>query len=318
MSVVPIVEATDLRVDYGTVTAVDNLSLTIEPGQILGLVGPNGAGKTSTIRVLATLLEPTHGEVRICGHDIFESPAEARRRIGYMPDLAPVNPDLRVGEFLELYDRAYGMPDRTRRARMDEALQSVGLEANREAKAKNLSRGMTQRLVLAKTLLHEPKFLLLDEPASGMDPLARRDLRDILRAQAALGRSVLISSHILTELADMCTHIAIMHRGRLRASGPVDAIADAFSRSAARPVCVQLMEDAAGLENWLAGREEVHAVQRRERSVRFTCDGDEAACADLLRAIVSAGFAVVGFQVERASLENILTELHAENPEAGL
>ena len=310
MSESSIVEATDLRVDYGDLTAVDGFSLRLEPGQIFGLVGPNGAGKTSAINVLATLLDPTYGEVRICGHDIFEEPAAARRCIGYMPDLAPVNPDLQVGEFLELYDRAYGLPDKERAFRLERALKAVGLEEKRRMMAKNLSRGMTQRLVLAKTLLHEPEFLVLDEPASGMDPLARRDLRDILKAQAAEGRAVLVSSHILTELADMCTHVAIMHRGKLRAVGSVDEITRSYAQAATRAIRIETVETAAPLADWLTGREGISDVGAKEDRLRFVYAGDEAAAARLLREIVTAGFEISGFQSERVSLEDVLTDLH--------
>ncbi|MFP4540256.1 MAG: ATP-binding cassette domain-containing protein [Opitutales bacterium] len=312
----PILEARDLRVDYGALTAVHGLSLRLEAGQIMGLVGPNGAGKTSTIRVLATLLDPTHGDVRVCGHDIFEAPAAARACIGYMPDLAPVNPDLRVGEFLEVYDRAYGMPDRDRAFRLDRALRAVGLEASRKGRARELSRGMTQRLVLAKTLLHEPDFLLLDEPASGMDPIARRDLRDILKAQSAEGRAVLVSSHILSELADMCTHVAIMHKGHLRACGSVEEISRSFRQAAARPVRVRLAGEAAPLARWLESQPAVAALAHEGERLRFDFTGEEADAAALLRAIVQAGFLVCGFEVQRPSLEDILAELHAEPGEA--
>jgi ABC-2 type transport system ATP-binding protein len=314
----PLLEAHDLRVDYGDLTAVDGVSLTLEPGQVLGLVGPNGAGKTSTIRVLTTLMDPTYGSVRIGGHDIFEEPAKARRLIGFMPDLAPVNPDLRVGEFIELYDRAYGLEPRDRAFRVRRALREVGLEEKRETRASDLSRGMTQRLVLAKTLLHEPPVLILDEPASGMDPLARRDLRDLLKAQAAEGRAVLVSSHILTELADMCTHVAVMHRGRLRAIGSVDEIARRFSAGAVCPVKLRTLGDPGAARAWLEGREGVSELVVKEQRLRFLLAGDETAAAGLLAAMVAEGFALVGFEVERASLEDVLTELHRdEDPSDG-
>lgn len=305
-----LLEATDLRVDYGDLTAVDGVSLRLEAGQVFGLVGPNGAGKTSTIRVLTTLMEPTYGSVRICGFDIFEEPAKARQMIGYMPDLAPVNTDLRVDEFLELYDRAYGLPEKDRVFRLDRALREVGLEEKRRTYARDLSRGLTQRLVLAKTLLHEPSVLILDEPASGMDPLARRDLRDLLKAQANEGRAVLVSSHILTELADLCTHVAVMHRGKVRAVGSVDEIAHRFSTSALCPVKLSVLGDPGPLRGWLEARPGVTELVGKASRLRFLHEGDEAAAADLLQAIVGAGFRLTGFELEKASLEDVLTELH--------
>jgi ABC-2 type transport system ATP-binding protein len=172
----PALTIRNLRVDYGTLTAVHDLSLTLMPGEIFGLVGPNGAGKTSTIRVLATLLEPTYGEVNVAGFDLFESPDEVHRLLGYMPDLAPVIPELKVWEFLDLYAHSHGLTGRAKRERVDACLERVGLGDKRNVYGRGLSRGMMQRVVLAKTLLHDPRILLLDEPASGMDPIARRDM----------------------------------------------------------------------------------------------------------------------------------------------
>jgi len=317
MADTPLLEASDLRVDYGDLTAVDGVSLKLEPGQVLGLVGPNGAGKTSTIRVLTTLLEPTYGAVRIGGHDIFEEPAKARRLIGFMPDLAPVNPDLRCDEFVELYDRAYGLPDADRAFRVSRALREVGLEDKRRTMARDLSRGMTQRLVLAKTLLHEPPVLILDEPASGMDPLARRDLRDLLKAQANEGRAVLVSSHILTELADMCTHVAVMHRGKLRAMGSVDEIAQRFSSASMRPIKLTVLRDPAPVCEWLGSQPGVSEVVARERRIRFLFEGEETAASALLGALMTAGHPLIGFELERASLEDVLTELHRDGDDHG-
>ena len=196
------VDIRSLRVDYGDFVAVDDLTLAVPPGEILGIVGPNGAGKTSTFRVLATLMEPTHGDVFFDGVDIAEDPRQARRLMGYMPDLAPVPSDLKVWEFLDFYAAAYGLRDaHERRQRADRCLETVGLSNLRNNGCRELSRGQTQRVVLAKTLLHEPRVLILDEPASGLDPLARRDLRTALQSLAATGATILISSHILSELS---------------------------------------------------------------------------------------------------------------------
>jgi ABC-2 type transport system ATP-binding protein len=186
------VDIRSLRVDYGDFVAVDNLTLAVPQGEILGIVGPNGAGKTSTFRVLATLMEPTHGDVFFDGVDIAEDPRQARRLMGYMPDLAPVPSDLKVWEFLDFYAAAYGLRDgHERRQRADRCLESVGLSNLRNNGCRELSRGQTQRVVLAKTLLHEPRVLILDEPASGLDPLARRDLRTALQSLAATGATIL-------------------------------------------------------------------------------------------------------------------------------
>ena len=209
----PVTEAikmVDLRVDYGDFAAVDSLSLSVPFGEVFGLVGPNGAGKTSSFKVLATLMEPTFGEVFLCGIDIALQPEKARRVLGYMPDLAPVPSDLKCWEFLDLYAAAHGLEEQERHDRITECLQKVDLEDKRQAICSTLSRGMKQRLVLAKTLLHRPKVMLLDEPASGMDPVSRVALRRILKELAAEGTTVIVSSHILSELSDMCTSIGFM------------------------------------------------------------------------------------------------------------
>jgi ABC-2 type transport system ATP-binding protein len=194
----PAIDIRSLRVDYGDFVAVDDLTLTVPPGEVFGLVGPNGAGKTSTFRVLTTLMEPTYGEVILDGVDVLEDLESARRIIGYMPDLAPVPSDLKVWEFLEFHAAAYGLGARAqRRERVAECLEEVALTDQRHKWCKELSRGQTQRVVLAKTLLHRPRVLILDEPASGLDPLARRDLRKALRKLADAGATVFVSSHIL-------------------------------------------------------------------------------------------------------------------------
>ncbi len=316
MSCSVILSIENLRVDYGDLTAVDDVGLEVEAGQIFGLVGPNGAGKTSCIRVVATLLEPTHGRVLVNGYDVLETPAEARQHIGYMPDLAPVNPDLRVEEFLELYDRSYGLPASGRNQRVEEAIHSVGLSGKKGTLAKHLSRGLTQRLVLAKTLLHQPSLLLLDEPASGMDPIARRELRSILRAQAEAGRAVLISSHILSELADMCTHVAMMCEGRLQVAGAVDKITRLKGRSV-RVILVEVTDTPAHLAAWLEDYDGVSSVVATEHGARFQFQGDDAATAGLLTALTARGFPVIRFEPERNSLEDVLTSLSGHNPKGG-
>jgi ABC-2 type transport system ATP-binding protein len=205
------ISISELRVDYEDLTAVDGLNLDMGPGEIYGLVGPNGAGKTSTFNVLATLLEPTYGEVRLCGIDIREHPEEARQHFGHMPDLAPIPTDLRVWEFLDLFAGAYGIPGPDRKKRIEECLELVSLKDKAKAYCKTLSRGMIQRVVFAKVLLHRPRILLLDEPASGMDPPSRVALRKVLLHLAREGVTTLISSHILTELTGFCTKIGIFH-----------------------------------------------------------------------------------------------------------
>lgn len=312
-----ILSVENLRVDYGDLTAVDDLGFEVESGQIFGLVGPNGAGKTSCIRVIATLLEATYGQVKVCGHDVLENPVEARAQIGYIPDLAPVNPDLRIEEFLEFFDRSYGLPAKGRTERIAEAIEAVGLQAKRGTLAKHLSRGLTQRLVLAKTLLHKPNLLLLDEPASGMDPLARRELRDILRVQARAGRAILISSHILSELEDMCTHVGVMRDGRLKAIGSVDSIGRAANQTV-RTILVEVLGDPMALADWLHSHPGVEDIQVQERRVTCSLSGGDVATVALLAGMIERKVPVLRFEPGRQRLEDLLTSLSGKEEEPAL
>ena len=218
------IEVRHLRQEYDKTVALENLHLDIPEGEVYGLIGPNGAGKTTLIRILATLLEPTYGEVRIGGVDCLADPLRVHPLIGYMSDFFSLYENMLVWEYLDHFARCYGIARRRRDKLVDEVLQLVSLEVRRDAEIKTLSRGMRQRLCFAKTLIHEPRVLLLDEPASGLDPAGRLEFRELLKQLHAMGRTVLISSHILTEMADFCTSIGIMEEGRLLASGRVEEI----------------------------------------------------------------------------------------------
>lgn len=215
----------DLRVDYENVVAVRDLNLDVHRGEIFGLIGPNGAGKSSTIRVLATLQQPTYGEVRVGGIDVLDDPRSVHRLLGYMPDMPPVYSDLRCWEYLDLFAAAYFIDRRHRRARVEECLKLAGLESKRQAMAGTLSRGMKQRLTFAKTLLADPQVLLLDEPASWLDPIARIEMREVIKDLAERGRTILISSHILAELSEFCHSVGIMEKGVMVECGRIEEIA---------------------------------------------------------------------------------------------
>lgn len=306
-------EVSDLRVDYGDFVAVDGLSLRIPRGEVVGLVGPNGAGKTSTFKVLATLMEPTYGEVSLCGLDVLENTAQVRRILGYMPDLAPVPSDLKLGEFLEFHADTHALGNRTqRRALADECLAKVNLTDKREAWCGKLSRGQTQRLVLAKTLLHEPQVMILDEPASGLDPLSRREMRLTLQALAREGVTVLVSSHILSELAEMCGSIIVMNQGKLLASGTAEEVRSELG-SDCRKITMNLVGDSGEVEAWLEVREEVGDVRREGSRVEFDFVGDTEAQVALLREAVEAGFAIRTLEEKRVSFEEILVEVAQGN-----
>ena len=277
------IEVRHLRKQYDGKVAIANLNLSIPAGEVNGLIGPNGAGKTTLIRNLATLLEPTYGEVTIAGIDVCRSPLEVHPLIGYMSDFFSLYDDMLVWEYLDHFAGCYRIERARRKQLIDDVLELVSLEVRRDGKIKALSRGMRQRLCFAKTLLHQPQVLLLDEPASGLDPAGRIEFREILKKLHEMGRTVLISSHILTEMADFCTSIGIVEQGELLASGRVEDILQQLqsrmrlvievaggqsSRLAALLEQDELVE-AIELDNgqvtcaWKSGREELPALHRR-------------------------------------------------------
>jgi ABC-2 type transport system ATP-binding protein len=313
METTPAIDIRSLRVDYGNFVAVDDLTLTVPPGEVFGLVGPNGAGKTSTFRVLTTLMEPTYGEVILSGVDVLEDIETARRIVGYMPDLAPVPSDLKVWEFLDFHASAYGLGSRKQRQeRVAECLAEVDLTNQRESWCRELSRGQTQRVVLAKTLLHRPSVLILDEPASGLDPLARRDLRQALRKLAATGATVFVSSHILSELAEMCTSLCVMNRGKLLASGSVEQVREQLGNND-RTLTVTLLERHEQAAEWLASQASVHDLRVSGRQVVFGFTGSDDGQADLMEGLIRLGFRVRAFEEKRSSFEDILVEVAESN-----
>src|SRR5215475_3446842 len=216
------IECRDLTKKYGELYAVDRLSVKLEPGDVYGFIGPNGSGKTTTMRMLATLLNPSWGEATVCGFSIYTGSKEIRRSIGYMPDFFGVYDDMKVTEYLEFFAAAYRIQGPERRRKVDQVLDLVDLGYKRDALVTSLSRGMTQRLGLARVLLHEPQVLLLDEPASGLDPRARIEMRGLLKELRSMGKTILVSSHILPELADICNKIGIIEKGKLEFDGTVD------------------------------------------------------------------------------------------------
>ena len=303
------IDIRSLRVDYGDFVAVNDLSLSVPTGEVFGLVGPNGAGKTSTFRVLATLMEPTYGEVWLDGIDIIDDIEGARRVVGYMPDLAPVPSDLKVWEFLDFHAAAYGIGNRARRRdRVAECLREVDLEAQRNRWCGELSRGQTQRVVLAKTMLHRPRVLILDEPASGLDPLARRDLRIALRKIANDGATVIVSSHILGELAEMCSSLCVMNRGQLLASGSVDEVRRQLGNTN-RTIHVRFVDDPQSAAAWLTAQVGVREMRVDVTGIGFHFDGDDHAQASLVSGLVAQGFRIRSFEEKRSSLEDLLVEV---------
>ena len=235
----------DLSVWYGRTLAVHHLSMHVPPGSIYGMVGPSGAGKSTTMRVLATIQQPDAGTVLIDGIDIRVNPAAVRGSIGYLPDFSGLYEGLTVSEYLDFYGAIYGVPARRRRSMTDELLELIGLTDQRSSQVKTLSRGMRQKLGLARCLVHDPGILLLDEPASGMDPASRLDLRDIVRELARLGKTIVISSHLLSELSEICSHLGIMRAGELIAEGSVGEIMRAVAPDTLVRIQLLRPDDAA-------------------------------------------------------------------------
>lgn len=311
---IPAIDVRSLRVDYGNFVAVDDLSLQVPHGEVFGLVGPNGAGKTSTFRVMTTLMEPTYGSVVFDGVDVFEDLEFARRIIGYMPDLAPVPGDLKVFEFLEFHAAAYGLGSRSqRRERVAECLDEVAITSERNKWCKQLSRGQTQRVVLAKTLLHRPKVIILDEPASGLDPLARRDLRHTLRRLASQGTTIVVSSHILSELAEMCTSLCLMNRGRMLASGTVDQVRRQFGDKQQRQLTASLLNLHDQAIQWLSSHPAVFEPKRFGPQVVFDFSGSLEEQADIIEALIRQGIRIRSIEEKRSSIEDILVEVAETN-----
>src|SRR3954453_22777858 len=259
MSNEAIVETRNLTKRYGSFTALSDLNLKIEKGSIHGFIGPNGAGKTTTMRILSTLLEPSGGQAWVSGYAVTEHPYDVRRRIGYMPDFFGVYDNMKVWEYLDFFAAAYHVPTSKRPGLIDDLLALVDLTVKRDSFVEDLSRGMKQRLCLARTLVHEPDLLILDEPASGLDPRARIELRELLKELRNLGKTILVSSHILSELTEMCTHVAIIERGRLLVNGGIGEILQAMQP--AREIYVRVLRGAPRALAMLNGIQGVLGVQ---------------------------------------------------------
>ena len=305
------VETRGLTRQYGKLTAVHDLNLRIPKGALYGLIGPNGAGKTTTLRMLAGLLEPTSGEIIINGRQIQQN--MLRAQIGYMPDFFGVYEDLLVWEYLDFFARCYDLPAKRRKAIVDELLELVDLAEKRDAYVNTLSRGMRQRLCLAHAMVHDPQVLLLDEPASGLDPRARVEMRELLRELGAMGKTVILSSHILSELAELCDSIGIIERGRLVISGPLDTIRAQLQEG--RSLHIHLLSEAETAETILRNLPGVGAIvvnppngqAGTKLEVEFT--GDENAVADLLETLVRQSARVVSFSEHRTGLEEVFLRL---------
>ncbi len=306
-----IIETTGLVKRYNGTLAVGGVDLAIDEGEIFGLVGPNGAGKTTMLRMLATLLEPTSGDAQIGGESIRRNPQAVRRVIGYMPDAFGVYDDMKVWEYLDFFGRCYGLGPAQRRRMIGDLLELVDLGAKRDAYVASLSRGMQQRLCLAHALVHDPKVLLLDEPASGLDPRARVELRELLRELRSLGKTIVISSHILPELEELCTSVAIVDRGRVLDAGTISEIGRRLRIG--EVIRVRVLGEEADVEAaraWFEAHDDVaSAVLASVDQIEVGFRGDEAGAAALLAAAIRARVRVASYSPAATDLQELFLQV---------
>ena len=297
----------DLRVSYGKFEAVKGISFDIPRGEVFGFIGPNGAGKSSTIRVLATLQAKFRGLAMVCGLDVLSEPQEVRQKIGYMPDFFGVYEDLTALEYLQFFAAAYKLPSKKRRGIIDDVLALTDLTHKAKAPVDGLSRGMKQRLALARVLLHDPELLLLDEPASGLDPRARIEVRELLKALKEMGKTILISSHILHELSQLCTRIGIIETGELVAQGSLN---DIFRQLQLKRIVHLRFEDPADdLEARVSQISGVDSVECQVDRWAVRLKEDELSVADFHQALVEERARITMFQPEAMDMETAFMKL---------
>jgi ABC-2 type transport system ATP-binding protein len=308
-----IIEIRRLGKQYGKVTALNDLTLEIEKGAVVGFIGPNGAGKTTTMRILTTLLQPTIGEAWVAGYSVKNEPHQVRRVVGYMPDFFGVYDDMKVWEYLDFFAACYKIPQSKRVGMIDDLLTLVDLNHRRDAYVDSLSRGMKQRLCLARTLAHDPEVLILDEPASGLDPRARIEMRELLRELKHMGKTIFFSSHILSEVADVCTSIAILEAGRLVAYGSM-----ADMKRQLRPyrlIRLQTLSDPEAVKSYLSAYEGVGNVltpgaeETPGNTLRIEFSGSDGDASALLAGLIGQGFAIVSFSEESDNLEDVFMQV---------
>jgi ABC-2 type transport system ATP-binding protein len=302
---------------YDGTLAVAGIDLSVEQGEIFGLVGPNGAGKTTTLRILATLLMPSAGSAEIAGLSVTRNPDQVRRVLGFMPDSFGVYDDMKVWEYLDFFARCYGIGPADRRRMIADLLELVDLGGKRDDYVQTLSRGMQQRLCLAHALVHDPQVLLLDEPASGLDPRARVELRELLRELRSLGKTILISSHILPELEELCTSVAIVDRGQVLAQGRVSDIERRLRFGAVLRVRLLLEGEALELarDRFTEDPDVATAVLLEDGTIELGFRGDDAASARLLAQSVAAGLPIVSFARAASDLEELFLQVTSPDRE---
>lgn len=295
------IKTNDLTKKYGDLFAIRGINIDLDAGDLFGFIGPNGAGKTTTMKIIATLLQPTWGEAYVCGHSIYKDPREIRRLVGYMPDFFGVYDDMTVLEYLEFFAAAYRIHGPARRKVCDEMLEIVDLDFKRDAYANTLSRGQTQRLGLARTLIHNPQVLLLDEPLSGLDPRARIGMRNLLRRLGQMGKTIIVSSHILPELADICNKVGVIDRGVMSIN---DRVADVMKKVRQRTVLhVGVKGDVDAAAKLLESQPVVERCEVKPGFMEVVLKADVEDYSDLPTCLVQAGYKVTLFREEEVNLE---------------
>jgi ABC-2 type transport system ATP-binding protein len=299
----PMIQLNRLHRFFGATRAVDDVSFEVQAGEVFGYIGPNGAGKTTSMRILATLDEPTYGDAFVDGFSVIDDPDRVRTRLGFMPDYFGTYSNVNVREYLDFFARSYGLRGTDRTRAIDYVMQFTLLNRLADKPISGLSKGMKQRLCLGRALVHDPSVLILDEPAAGLDPRARIELREMISQLAEIGKAVLISSHILTELAEMCHTVGIIEQGQLLAVGTVEEM-----RKRAQPhsmVRVTVMGGGGALGQWLGDRADIAEVNVNGEVVVISHTGDRQSEVNLLREIVEAEFPVAEYQVDAKSLEDV-------------
>lgn len=300
---IPAVETTNLTRRYGAMTALSSLDLRVERGDLFGFIGSNGAGKTTTLRILATFLTPSEGQAKVLGHDVVRDADAVRHIIGYMPDFFGVYKDMEVTEYLDFFGACYKIPSAKREGTVRDVLELVGLSEKRGALIGALSRGMQQRLGLARVLIHDPQLLLLDEPASGLDPRARIEMMAILQELQRMGKTIIISSHILSELQSLCNRVAIIERGELIYSGSVTGVADQMNDEVA--VWVRLNSDLGAAVTMLEACAEVASVEEVEGRLRLVMSSGNSDISPVAETLVRGGAKLVELREDTLDLEEV-------------
>lgn len=306
------IRTNNLTKKYGDMYAIRGINLELTQGDLFGFIGPNGAGKTTTMRIIATLLTPTYGEAYVCDNSIYTAPEEIRRLVGYMPDFFGVYDDMTVIEYLEFFAAAYRIHGPARRKRCDEMLDVVDLDFKRDAYANTLSRGQTQRLGLARVLLHDPQVLLLDEPLSGLDPRARIEMRNLLRKLGQMGKTIIVSSHILPELADICNKVGIINRGEMGFNDSIQELIKTVRPQTILQVLVSPADRAEEAASFIKSQPLVESVEQLENPtglLEVTLSEGLHDYSPLATALVSAGFPLKRFSEKETNLESAFMAL---------